>query len=85
MANQDERQGQLLEPGFGHRNIKQDIVVLDAGREGFSQRGIRLAGLSIGKLPADALSRRQVTDRFRSRQHLNAKILAMRGGHIACT
>src|ERR1019366_2818477 len=79
-ADQDQRQRQLVQPRFGHRQIEKYAVILGGKR--LIKRFRCLLLLPIEKLPANSLPVSQMSDRFSFRQRQNCKALASIVGRI---
>ena len=76
VAIESQAEDQLLDPRLGHRQRKEDAVVLGlVGRKGFVQGFVRFGGLPVKELPADLVLSGQLANRPVARQNLSGQLL----------
>ena len=73
VAEQDQAEGDLPQPGLGHRQLEEHVVIRRLGSEGFLQGGLSGGGLLIDKLATDVEIVRQVRDGLASRKGVQSK------------
>ncbi len=77
VTNQHQSQDQLPQPGFGYRQVEEDIVGRRCGVEGMGQGVGCGVGLLIEELPADLMLPSQFGDRVRPGEDLNRELLPL--------
>jgi len=85
VTDQDQRQNELVNPGLGNGQVKQDLLVLwfgrlerlVDGRGGFGQ-------LLVDEFAADLVLLRQMCDWLGSSYGMNRQVLSLRAAHLRC-
>lgn len=77
MANQHQSQDQLTQPGFGDRQVEEDVVGRRCGVEGVGQGVGCGVGLPIQELTADLTFPSPFGDRVSPGEDLNSEILPL--------
>ncbi len=79
-ADQRQPDDHLAQPGLGHRQIEQHLVVRRGRREGVIQRRDSLVRLLVDELTAHPVPGGEITDRLRTGQRLNGQVLTVTPG-----
>jgi hypothetical protein len=78
VADQDQGQDQLPQPGLGDGEMEEDMIVSEVGLEGPCQGVPGDVGLLVEELAADLMTAGQVGDRMGRTEDLDGEILTLR-------
>jgi len=79
-ADQRQPDDHLTQPGLGHRQLEQHLIVRRGRREGIVQRSTSFVRLLVDELAADPVPGGEITDRRRAGQRFNGQVLTVTPG-----
>jgi hypothetical protein len=79
VADEDQAEGQLAQPGLGDGEVQEDAAVLGVGVEGGVEGLLGLVGLLVDELAADVVLGGEVGDGLCAGEGLQGRALALAG------
>jgi hypothetical protein len=77
VADEDQAEGQLVQPSLGDGKVKEDGAVLGVRVEGVSEGLLRFVGLLVDELAADVMGGGEVADGLCAGEGVEGQMLAL--------
>jgi hypothetical protein len=82
MADEDQAEGELPQPGLGDGELEEDGVITRSGVEGVVESLLRLVGLLVDELATDVVAGGEVADGLGPGEGSDSELLSLGRGKV---